>query len=137
MYTAGYFIATYIYIYLITTGLSVWLSFRKIKRLNTSDFHYSAAEVFARLACYAAYVHNWLPTFGTTFGPVINSQACLTLEDGTDTLSRKSATIYQPKTRNIYQNSDGLNTTETELDIIIGLGGLAKLGSDEDCRAYL
>jgi hypothetical protein len=67
VYTAGYFIATYIYIYLITTGLSVWLSFRQIKRLNTSDFHYSAVEVFARLACYTAYVRNWLPAFGTTF----------------------------------------------------------------------
>jgi hypothetical protein len=101
VYTVGYFITTYNYIYLIITGSSVWLSFRQIKRLNNSDFHKSAVWVIARLACYAAHIRNWLPTFGTTFRSRLQQPSMLTLEDGTDSSSRKSVTIYQPKTWNI------------------------------------
>jgi hypothetical protein len=70
------------------------------------------------------------------FGPVFNSQACLILEDGTASLSRKSVTIYQRKTGNIPEKRRP-NITEIDKDIIIGLGGLSKLGCNENCRVYL
>jgi hypothetical protein len=55
-----------------------------------SGFRRGLNEIFAFLGCYTAYIVV-IDVSGQPIGPIFNGQAeedCLTLEDGTDRLSR-------------------------------------------------
>jgi hypothetical protein len=62
---------------------------KALMKFVTTGFRHGVNEFFVLLACYAAYIGSYLPTFRENLS-VLYSRAldCLSLEDGTDRLSR-------------------------------------------------
>jgi hypothetical protein len=68
-----------------------------------SGFRCGVNEIFALVGCYAAQIGSQLPTFRDNLSVPSSRATVVTLEDGTDTLSRNVGN-YQYMLRNIPED---------------------------------